>query len=279
MSTIDFFYPLVENPYLQGRIGCANVLSDIYAMGTPRVDHMLMVLAVSLDMNEIERRVITREMIRGFNDAAEEAGTKITGGQSILNPWPIIGGVANTVVNKDEFLIPNNAQEGDVIVLTKPLGTQVVVNLNEWKSENNQKYQKVIGQNIASDKDIEQMSDLAIQSMGKLNKNAATLVRKYRAGACTDVTGFGILGHLENLAEAQKLKLELKIDMLPVIKKTHIIESEIQNFNLMKGYSAETSGGLMCMIKEKDVQGFMDDLKNEFGEKSWVIGQVIRSSD
>jgi len=248
-------------------------------MGTPRVDHMLMVLAVSLDMNEIERRVITREMIRGFNDAAEEAGTKITGGQSILNPWPIIGGVANTVVNKDEFLIPNNAQEGDVIVLTKPLGTQVVVNLNEWKSENNQKYQKVIGQNIASDKDIKQMSDLAIQSMGKLNKNAATLVRKYRAGACTDVTGFGILGHLENLAEAQKLKLELKIDMLPVIKKTHIIESEIQNFNLMKGYSAETSGGLMCMIKEKDVQGFMDDLKNEFGEKSWVIGQVIRSSD
>lgn len=103
VSTIDFFYPLVEDPYLQGRIGCANVLSDIYAMGTSRVDHMLMVLAVSLDMDEKEREVITREMIRGFNDTAEEAGTTVTGGQSILNPWPIIGGVANTVVNKVSF--------------------------------------------------------------------------------------------------------------------------------------------------------------------------------
>lgn len=105
VSTIDFFYPLVENPYLQGRIGCANVLSDIYAMGTPRVDHMLMVLAVSLDMDDNERRIITREMIRGFNDTAAEAGTKITGGQSILNPWPIIGGVANTVVKRGKLFI------------------------------------------------------------------------------------------------------------------------------------------------------------------------------
>lgn len=182
-------------------------------------------------------------------------------------------------LNIDEFLIPNNAQEGDIIILTKPLGTQVVVNLKEWKSENDQKYQKVISQKIASDKDIEEMSDLAIQSMGKLNKNAATLVRKYKAGACTDVTGFGILGHLENLAEAQRESLELNIDTLPVIKKTQTIESEIQNFNLLKGYSAETSGGLMCMIKEKDVQGFMNDLKNQYGEKSWVIGQVIRKND
>jgi selenide, water dikinase len=100
VSTTDFFYPLVENPYLQGRIGCANVLSDIYAMGISRVDHMLMVLAVSMDMDAKEREVITREMIKGFNDTAAEAGTKITGGQSILNPWPIIGGIANTVVRK-----------------------------------------------------------------------------------------------------------------------------------------------------------------------------------
>lgn len=103
MSTIDFFYPLVDNPYLQGRIGCANVLSDIYAMGTSRVDHMLMVLAVSLDMDAKEREVITREIIKGFNDTAQEAGTFITGGQSILNPWPIIGGVANSVVKNGMF--------------------------------------------------------------------------------------------------------------------------------------------------------------------------------
>lgn len=278
MSTIDFFYPLVDNPYLQGRIGCANVLSDIYAMGTSRVDHMLMVLAVSLEMDAKEREVITREMIRGFNDTAEEAGTVITGGQSILNPWPIIGGVANSVVKTGEFLVPNNSKEGDIIVLTKPLGTQICVNLEEWRSENNNKYKDAIKQGLVTDKDIDEMNTMAIHSMGKLNKNAATLVSKYKAGACTDVTGFGILGHLENLSEAQRNKnLELLINHLPVIKNTDVIESKIKSFNLLKGYSAETSGGLMCMLNEKDVQNFQNDLKNNFGESSWVIGEVKHS--
>ena len=73
------------------------MLSDIYAMGIPRVDHMLMILGISLQMTEPDREIVTREMMRGFNDTAEEAGTKITGGQSIMNPWPIIGGVANVM--------------------------------------------------------------------------------------------------------------------------------------------------------------------------------------
>ena len=97
ISTTDFFYPLVEDPYMQGRIACCNVLSDIYAMGISRVDHMLMILGISLDMEESAREVITREMMKGFNDCATDAGTKITGGQSIMNPWPIIGGVANVM--------------------------------------------------------------------------------------------------------------------------------------------------------------------------------------
>ena len=80
ISTTDFFYPLVDDPYMQGRIACCNVLSDLYAMGVSRVDHMLMILSVSLQMDESEREIITKEMMRGFNDCAEEADTKITGG-------------------------------------------------------------------------------------------------------------------------------------------------------------------------------------------------------
>mmetsp|Transcript_25526 Transcript_25526/g.25319 ORF Transcript_25526/g.25319 Transcript_25526/m.25319 type:complete len:269 (+) Transcript_25526:383-1189(+) len=244
-------------------------------MGTARVDHMLMVLAVSLDMDAKEREVITREMIRGFNDTAEEAGTAITGGQSILNPWPIIGGVANTVVKKDEFLVPNRAQVGDVIVLTKPLGTQIAVNLKEWKSKNNDKYKKALKLGIVTSDDVEEINKVAIHSMGKLNKNAAGLVNKYKSGACTDVTGFGILGHLENLAEAQSSDgLELRINKLPVLKNSDKIEESIMNFNLVKGYSAETSGGLMAFLKEKDVKDFQNELEVKYGEKSWVIGEV-----
>lgn len=83
---------------MQGRIACCNVLSDLYAMGVPRIDHMLMVLGVSLQMTEKAREIVTKEMIRGFNDCCIEADTQITGGQSIMNPWPIIGGVANATL-------------------------------------------------------------------------------------------------------------------------------------------------------------------------------------
>lgn len=125
MSTIDFFYPLVLDPYLQGRIGCANVLSDLYAMGISNCDNMLMVLAASLDMDPKHRHIVTQEMLRGFADLAKEAETVITGGQTVLNPWPIIGGVAQSVENKGEIIMPENAVVGDKLILTKPLGTQV----------------------------------------------------------------------------------------------------------------------------------------------------------
>ncbi len=247
-------------------------------MGTPRIDHVLMVLAVSLEMNAKEREVITREMIKGFNDTCTEAGTLVTGGQSVLGPWPIIGGVANTVVRKDEYLTPNSAKEGDIIILTKPLGTQVCVNLKEWKTTKNEKYyEKAKG--FVSDNEIEEMYKLSIQSMCKLNRNAATLVQKYKAGACTDVTGFGILGHLQNLANAQiDRNLELKIHSLPVIHKTDLIHKNVRNFTLTEGYSPETSGGLMTIINERFVNKFQEDLRNEFGENSWIIGEVKRSS-
>lgn len=249
-------------------------------MGISRVDHMLMVLAVSMEMDEKEKEIITREMIRGFNDTAAEAGTAITGGQSILNPWPIIGGVANTVVKADEFLVPNKAQEGDVILLTKPLGTQVAVNLEEWRSKDNDKYKMALDKGLVTDSDIDEINKLAIHSMGKLNRNAAGLVNKYKAGACTDVTGFGILGHLENLADAQKDRnLELRINSLPVIKKTDLIERKIFGFNLLTGYSAETSGGLMCFLKEEHVQDFQKELETKYGEESWVIGDVRRTKE
>ena len=123
ISTTDFFYPLVEDPYMQGRIACCNVLSDVYAMGIDRIDHMLMILGVCLKMKEMDREIVTREMIKGFNDCAKEADTLITGGQSIMNPWTIIGGVANVMCYDDEYIKPNYGEPGDIIVLTKPLGT------------------------------------------------------------------------------------------------------------------------------------------------------------
>lgn len=121
VQTTDFFYPLVDDPYTQGKVGCANVLSDLYAMGISECDNMLMILAGSRDMPKHTMELVTKEMMRGFNDLAREAGTKVTGGQSVMNPWPIIGGVATSTCLEKDFIRPENAQPGDVLVLTKPL--------------------------------------------------------------------------------------------------------------------------------------------------------------
>lgn len=132
VQTTDFFYPIVDDPYMMGKIACANVLSDLYAMGVTECDNMLMMLGVSTKMTESERDVVVPMMMRGFKDAALEAGTAVTGGQSVVNPWATIGGVASTVCQPNEYIVPDNAVPGDVLVLTKPLGNQVAVNAHQW---------------------------------------------------------------------------------------------------------------------------------------------------
>lgn len=105
VQTTDFFYPLVDDPYMQGKIACANVLSDLYAMGVVDCDNMLMLLGVSNEMTLKEREVSTQLIIKGFNDLANEANTNVNGGQTVLNPWYIIGGVASSVVTKEEVIM------------------------------------------------------------------------------------------------------------------------------------------------------------------------------
>lgn len=272
VSTTDFFYPLVEDPFKQGEIACCNVLSDLYSMGVTHVDNILMILGVSQLMRENEREVITREMMKGFNSKAIEAGTKVTGGQSVMNPWPMIGGTAISVVKKSEVKFPNNANEGDVLVLTKPLGTQITVNAVQWLIESDEKWTKA--KEILSEEELWDCYHTAEKSMARLNLNGAKLMQKYTIGCCTDVTGFGIKGHVENLAVAQKKKLKFRINKLPVIQKMDLINEHILNFKLTQGYSAETSGGLLIAMPRSEAESFVKDM-HALGEWAWIIGDVV----
>lgn len=276
ISTTDFFYPLVDDPYMQGKIGCANVLSDLYAMGIYNCDNMLMILAASLDMNENERNISTQEMIRGFNDLANEAETEVTGGQTVLNPWPIIGGTAMSVCSDNEFINPDSLVDGDVIVLTKPLGTQVAVNVHQWFAKQNQ-FWKQIKELITKD-EAEQAYNTAMHSMARLNRNGARLMIKYKSHGGTDVTGFGILGHATNLAENQKESINIEIHTLPVIKNMIKVEKEVKLFKLLEGYSAETSGGLFVALSSDCAQQFIDELKEMDGTEAWIIGNVVKNT-
>ena len=275
ISTTDFFFPLVDSPYLQGRIGAANVLSDLYAEGVEHCDFVLMLLAACREMPPNEREICTSEMVRGFRDACDEAETVITGGQTVLNPWPIIGGVATSVVAENEFVPSDGAQAGNVIVLTKPLGTQIAVNVHQWKNTNGSKHwDQIVQDGVITTKEAEDMMHKAVCSMARLNRNAGRLMIKHKAAACTDVTGFGILGHAQNLVENQVAPVGMELHTLPLIAATKRINDQVFNFRLTVGYSAETSGGLMICMPPENATQYMEELKEIDGTESWIIGRV-----
>lgn len=305
VSTTDFFFPSVEDPFLQGQIGASNVLSDLYSLGITRCDNMLMLLAASTDMDELERTVTTREILKGFAERVQLAQTVVTGGQTVINPWPLIGGVAMSVVTASEMIpspslrlacphsngIPvpmsRGIRPGDVLVLTKPLGTQLAVNLQQWVRRPSPVYETKIRSHI-SEEEILQLYNDACAGMKRLNRTAAELMKTFHAHAATDVTGFGILGHAMNLAataslnhEAEKEEVCLVFHTLPMyrsaVKASRLMEDK--PYRLLEGFSAETSGGLLLALESKEcAEAFCKEIeKREPGEaaKAWIVGDVI----
>ncbi|XP_028979914.1 selenide, water dikinase 2 [Esox lucius] len=273
VQTTDFFYPLVEDPYMMGRIACANVLSDLYAMGITECDNMLMLLSVSQKMSDKDRERVMPLMIRGFRDAAEEGGTSVTGGQTVVNPWIIVGGVASVVCQPNEFIMPDSAVPGDVLVLTKPLGTQVAVNAHQWM-DLPEKWNKI--KLVVSKEEVEQAYQEAMFSMATLNRTAAGLMHRFQAHAATDVTGFGLLGHARNLATTQRAEVAFVIHNLPIIAKMAAISKACGNlFNLLGGTSSETSGGLLVCLPREQAARFCAEVKGQgSGGGAWIIGIV-----
>ncbi|KAN0031325.1 hypothetical protein ACTA71_010414 [Dictyostelium dimigraforme] len=276
IQTTDFFFPLVDDPYFQGKIACANVLSDLYSFGIEDCDNMLMLLACSTDMTPEQRQWSSKLMIQGFNDQAICAGSRVSGGQTVKNPWPIVGGVATSILKTNEFIKPVNAKPGDVLVLTKPLGTQVCVNFHQWLSKP-ERWEKI--NSITTVEECEEVFNYATLSMARLNRVGARLMKKYDAHAATDVTGFGILGHSTNLAQNQLLPLRFEIHTLPIIKHMKKLEDHLNHpFNLLKGTSAETSGGLLICMSRENAESFCKEIYEIEKQPAWIIGDVIDQS-
>nr|XP_039319946.1 selenide, water dikinase 1 isoform X2 [Saimiri boliviensis boliviensis] len=189
VQTTDYIYPIVDDPYMMGRIACTNVLSDLYAMRVTECDNMLMLLGVSNKMTDRERNKVMPLIIQGFKDAAEEAGTSVTGGQTVLNPWIVLGGVATTVCQPNEFIMPNNAVPGDVLVLTKPLGTQVAVAVHQWL-DIPEKLNKI--KLVVTQEDVELAYQEAMMNMLRLNRTTSgglliCLPREQAARFCAEI--------------------------------------------------------------------------------------------
>lgn len=240
---------------------------------------MLVVLGLSDQMNEQQRKYAATEIMKGMNNKAEEAGCFIAGGQTVLNPWVMTGGSVVGVI--EDFLVPNTeAEHGDVIVLTKPLGMQMVVNFKQYLRTDPQKIQKLIETGNFDPEAFEDTFSTAAKHMATLNLYASLTMKEFKNDikACTDITGFGLKGHCDNLVDIQKRNVDFIIDTFPTFKSFHKLDKIVRNFKLLEGLAAETSGGLMIVMSKNVADRFQDQLKTKHDIDSWIIGRVENGS-
>lgn len=272
VQTTDFFFPLVDSPFDMGRIAAANVLSDLYAMGVAECDSVLMLLGVCKHLPRDQRNAIGAEMIRGFAHVAEgEARSKITGGQTVLNPWPLVGGVATAVCAEAHVLNPRTAAvvPGDVLVLTKPLGGQVAVNLKLGGLE------KHAGAQTTQDV-VDAAYAASYADMLRLNRNGALAMRTHGARCATDVTGFGLVGHGQALADNLfAAAVDIVVTTVPCLAGMLAADDALGGkWKLRRGLSAETSGGLLVVLPAARADAFVAEMLATDGQPAWIVGRV-----
>lgn len=196
VQTVDFFPPIHDDPYIFGQIAATNALSDVYAMGgEPKL--ALNIMAVPRDMPS----EAVHEILRGGYDKAYEAGAIITGGHSILDDEPKYGLAVTGFVHPDKVLTNSGAKPGDVLLLTKPLGIGILTTAAKV--------------DMAS----EAAMSRAVELMTTLNKAARDAMVKYRVHACTDVTGFSLMGHGLELAQGSEAELHLWVDDIDLMEE------------------------------------------------------------
>lgn len=176
LQTSDILYPLIDHPYLMGKIACNSVLCGIYAMGHTEFVGTSMIIGIPNRMSFAERKIIIPMIIRGYKDAARSVGVEISGCQIIYNPWCIIGGTATSVCTMHEPMFPNDASDGDVIVLTKPLGTMVATVIFHWIMDRPDQCGRLLLS--ISKEDVKKAFRRAVDTMLRANKVAADLMKK-----------------------------------------------------------------------------------------------------
>lgn len=280
VQTLDFFTPVVDEPYDFGAIAAANALSDIYAMGaTP----LFALNIAGFPSNRLPLDVL-KEILKGATDKAEEAGISVIGGHTIDDPEPKYGMVVTGTVHPQRIWANSGAREGDSIILTKPVGTGILTT--------------ALKRGLLDQKSKTEV----IASMAELNKKAAGILSKYPVHACTDVTGFGLTGHLSEMTVASKTDVEIFADQIPVFGEVsalaaaniipggstnnlnhfsrHIIwDNDISIITRIILCDAQTSGGLLFTVA-RDVQNKILDELHDAGIQSAVhIGNCLHKGE
>jgi selenide,water dikinase len=234
VSTVDFFTPIVDDPYDFGRVAACNAASDAFATGATADVTMLVTMGVPRSLTDQAAAILS-----GIADAIEGMDGALAGGHTVLNPWPFAGGAVTATAEPDALLPTRGVAPGDDLYLTKPLGTQPAMGaLRVVDGE----FAETVAD--ATDRSVDAIGAEALAWMTTPNRAAARAVRGIASGA-TDVTGFGLAGQARVLARNAGVGVELT--SLPVIAGTRPL-SRLFGYGLDEGESAETSGGLLVAV-------------------------------
>lgn len=260
VQTVDFFPPIADDPYIFGQIAAVNAMSDIYAMGgEPKLALNIMAVPKSMDKEHVH------EILRGGYDKAYEAGVIITGGHSIFDEEPKYGLAVTGFIHPDKVITNSGAKVGDVLFLTKPIGIGILT--TGMKAE------------IVS----EESEKLAYSIMTTLNKSARDVMTKYKIHACTDVTGFSLMGHLLEMVQGSEVNAEIHtadIDLIEEAKslakmgvlpeglyrnrsyaESYVDEGNTELYIQDMLFDPQTAGGLLIAVDEADADRFYEELK------------------
>ncbi len=274
--TTDFFPPVCSDPYEFGEIAAANSISDVYAMGGDPV------LALNIVMFPADNIPVEayREILKGGFSKAAEAGVKIIGGHTIDDTPPKYGLAVVGFVHPERIITNAGAQPGDILILSKPLGSGIIMAGHRL--------------GLASDSDLSKAKVL----MKTLNKGGADIMRKYGIKGSTDITGFGIAGHALKMARASNVSIVIDMNKIPVLGDTwylvdqgcipgacftnmeycdnDLLASPDLEYNLkMIAFDAQTSGGLLMSVPASKAESVLKDIKSAGFNDASAVGEVV----
>ena len=278
IQTLDFFTPVVDDPYLFGQIAAANSLSDVYAMGgEPKT-----ALNIVGFPNCLDPKILGR-ILEGGASKVLESGAILAGGHSIQDDEPKYGLSVTGFVNPNKIFKNYGSKPGDVIILTKQIGSGLI--------------NTAIKAELAEKSQIDEV----VTVMTSLNKKAKEVIENYNISACTDITGFGLAGHAMEMAASSEVTFEIDVNKVPYIEgalelakmglvpagtynnknyiSNDVLSENIEECYIDALYDPQTSGGLLITLPENEVENIMRDFKEkDMDTKVAVIGKVVEKS-
>jgi len=276
VQTVDFFTPIVDDPFTFGQVAAANALSDVYAMGGTPLTAMNL---VAFPIQTLSSSIL-KEILRGGLSKIDEAGVALVGGHTIEDQEIKYGLSVTGIVHPDKILSNAKAVVGDKLVLTKPLGTGII--------------STALKAGMASEKAVKEM----VESMIALNQKASERMKTFGAHACTDITGFGFIGHVLEMVTASRIGMVIDSKKIPLLSGVMEyaglglipggtysnrrfyscrveVDSSVSNLLMDILYDPQTSGGLLISLPPGQAGALVEALEKEDGVHSSIIGEVV----